>query len=325
MICVGITLMLSSSRASGAHQPSVTTAASNKTATANYDKLRAEADNSRATADKARIDANHAEQSATATYDALRASADKARSDANVAAVTQWTSGITAVATTTITILAVLIVALASPRIFNAATAGAITLNVPFIGSISLAQKNAAEQQQTSPPPAIAPEPIGSANNPSTQQIAAVSTLTRHIVGAHEAQPRTPSAIVSAVRTHSSEIQEALPKIAGISPSTDTYFRAFFRNLFLSQFDLLAELVALGSMTVSDVKTQYNRASASGLKALSFENWVNYLLKYGMINAVDLSNPNVRVVATDRAKDFTTWSKVTNHGEDQIRAANLWN
>ena len=250
--------------------------------------------------------------------DLARANADKARYDTNVASVTQWTTGLTAIATGILTVFALVVVAVASPRIFGAANNGPITLAFPLIGSISLAQRNAAQQQQLAAPPPATPGKIARSNTPTPEQLTAVARLSA-------VNKPTASEVASLVQAQSTKLRDTISEISGVIPVSDAYFRSFFRNLFLSQYKLLDGVVNSGPISAGDANAQFANARSAGLRALRFNDWIIYLIKYGMVEPIDLGNPSFQLVATPLAQDFIAWSRSTQHGEDQLRAANLWN
>ena len=285
-----------------------------KNATAASEKLRADADNSRAVADKSRIEADNAQQNMAVAYAKARADADNARVFANVAWLNQISNVVSSAATSLLTLLATFIAILAVPRILSTVTDGALTISIPFLGAISLPQRTAADQQKRGSPPSVTPEPIES--TPSRKQLAAANELKMHF-----SEKSSADAVLSA-QSGPSLVQLALDS-AGLSISSDVYFRTFFRNLFLSQYKLLVELASNGPIGIAEAKQRYATASGLGVKPLTFREWLNYLIKYGMIARVGVDSSAGRLEASERGKNFILWSNVTNHGESQIRAAGL--
>jgi hypothetical protein len=197
---------------------------------------------------------------------------------------------VTDVGVIVVTALGIILLVANGKRIYTAATNAALTITIPLIGNLTLPARAAAEAQLNSPPPATGlppptPGPVGK------------GAVSQHLV----ANPST----VAALNPH--------------PPEEVVYYRRFYSALFVSQLRLLESVATSPKATVSDARSVYDAFRAYG-QPLTFERWLDYPRKYGMIGSVAPSNLTAPIVLTERGADFLHWASLDGRGSDDLAA-----
>ncbi len=187
------------------------------------------------------------------------------------------------------------------PGLIRGVKQGGFTVTLPQIGSITIPAAVNRLQSGSVPPPVSSTLPPANVRQ--------TADPNQNVQKAQVAR--------AGLKTLGGAVAGALPNAPGQKWAADVqaYYSSFFQVLTASQLTLLQKC-ANSAVTVDEAKQLYQDAAASRGAVSTFEAWIGYPERYGMIETTKGATSAISL--TERGHDFLEWGAATGHGLDLL-------